>query len=419
MTIRTSTPTADPAQRRERALEEYDVLGNAPQRELQALVDIAAQVCASPRAAINLITTTHQHQVATTGFDPSICTREDSMCAAVLEHTEPVVVPDASLDARFRHNPFVTGVLGDVRFYASAPLTTPDGIIIGRLCVFDSRPRELDAAQELSLETVAERVVDVLELRLRARRLESSLEALTRTQQELHRSNEALSVFAGQVSHDLRTPLTAIMASTEMLGQEDAVRGDQWAQRLVTTAHRAATRMAEMIEQILAYARVGAQLQRTPSDLGEVLASVLEDLGPALEAVGARVTAGPLPTVSGDPQQLYSVLLNLLANAVKYARPGIPPVVGVSAEHHPGAWRIEVRDNGIGIAESDRERVFGLFHRVETSVQGSGIGLSTVKRIIEAHGGTIGIGMVDGPGTSVWFEVPDKGGHDQGQVTQG
>ena len=90
----------------------YDVLGNAPERELQALVDIAAQVCAVPRAAINLITATHQHQIATTGFAASICAREDSTCAAVLERTDRVVVPDASLDARFRENPFVTGVLG-------------------------------------------------------------------------------------------------------------------------------------------------------------------------------------------------------------------------------------------------------------------------------------------------------------------
>lgn len=395
------------------------MLGNAPQRELQALVDIAAQVCAAPRAAINLITRTHQHQVATTGFDPSICTREDSMCAAVLEHAERVVVPDARLDDRFRHNPFVSGPLGDVRFYASAPLRTPAGVIIGRLCVFDSQPRELDVVQEQSLATVAERVVDVLELRLRTRRLEASLEALTDTQAELHRSNEALSLFAGQVSHDLRTPLTAIMASTEMLGQADSVQGDEWLQRLVSTAHGAANRMAGMIEKILAHARVGAQLQRSLTDLDEVLASALEDLEPSLRASGASVTSGSLPTLSVDRQQLYSVLLNLVSNAVKYARPGTPPAVAVTAEQHAGSWRVEVRDNGIGIAEADRERVFGLFNRVETSVQGSGIGLATVKRIIEAHGGSIGISTVDGPGTSVWFELPCDGRDvDDGRATQ-
>ncbi|WP_020144581.1 ATP-binding protein [Terracoccus sp. 273MFTsu3.1] len=407
MTNRTSSADVlDPARRREDALAGYDVLGNAPQRELQALVDIAARVCAVPRAAINLITASHQHQIAATGFDASICAREDSMCAAVLEHTDRVVVPDASLDARFCDNPFVTGVLGTVRFYASAPLTTPDGVIIGRLCVFDSQPRALDEAQEEALVAIAERVVDVLELRLRTRELEDSLAALTETRDELHRSNEALSVFAGQVSHDLRTPLTAIMASTEMLGQQPAVAADEWSERLVATAFRSATRMAGMIEQILAHARVGAELHRSDTDLDAVLSSVLEDLDPTLTARSAALTIGALPTLPADGQQLYSVLLNLVSNAVKYARPGVAPVVEISAVQVGDSWRISVRDNGIGISAADRDRVFGLFSRLETSVDGSGIGLATVKRIIEAHRGTIGISSVDGPGTDVWFELP-------------
>jgi signal transduction histidine kinase len=396
----------DRAQRRDDALWRYDVLGRAPARELQALVDIAAQLCAVPTAAINLITSTEQQQIATTGFEPSICAREDSMCAAVLEHTDRVVVPNASVDERFRENPFVTGILGDVRFYASAPLTTPQGVIIGRLCVFDSTPRELDEAQEQALVAIAERVVDVLELRLRTRELEDSLAALTQTRDELHRSNEALSVFAGQVSHDLRTPLTAIMASTEMLGQQPAVMADQWSERLVATAFRSATRMAGMIEQILAHARVGAELHKEPSDLRVVIGSVLEDLAPTLTAKAATVDVGELPTLPADAQQLYSVLLNLVSNAVKYARPDVSPIVGVTAERHGRMWRISVRDNGVGIAPGDRERVFELFSRVGTAGDGSGIGLATVKRIIEAHGGSIGISHSDRPGALVWFELP-------------
>ena len=408
MTNRTSELdplTAD--QRREAELWRYDVLGHAPARELQALVEIAAQICAVPGAAINIITSTTQEQIATTGVEPSICGREDSMCAAVLEQPETVVVPDAREDERCRDNPFVTGVLGNVRFYGSAPLTSPRGIVIGRLCVFDFRPRDLDDAQEDALVAIAERVVDVLELRLRSRELEDSLLQLTQTRDELRRSNEALSVFAGQVSHDLRTPLTAIMASTEMLGQQPSVAGDEWAERLVATAFRSATRMAGMIEQILAHARVGAELRTAPTDLGGVAASVLEDLAPTLLARDANVTVEPLPTVQADDQQLYSVLLNLVSNAVKYARPEVPPAVRVSAAHHDGRWRISVQDNGIGIPTEEHDRVFGLFKRVETSVEGSGIGLATVKRIIEAHGGAIGIASGDGPGTTVWFELPD------------
>ena len=407
MTNRTALEeNLDHARRRDDALWRYDVLGRAPGRELQALVDIAAQVCAVPTAAINLITATEQQQIATTGFEPSICAREDSMCAAVLEHTDRVVVPNASLDDRFRENPFVTGILGDVRFYASAPLTTPEGVIIGRLCVFDSRPRELDVAQEDALVAIAERVVDVLELRLRSRELEDSLAALTQTRDELRRSNEALSVFAGQVSHDLRTPLTAIMASTEMLGQQSSVVEDQWAGRLVATAFRSATRMAGMIEQILAHARVGAEMRKAPTDLRVVLDSVLEDLAPTLSSRRATVEVGPLPTVPADAPQLYSVLLNVVSNAVKYARRDVPPTIDITAAQRGRSWRISVRDNGIGIPENERDRVFELFNRVETSVEGSGIGLATVKRIIEAHGGSIGVSSSDGPGTVVWFELP-------------
>ena len=217
---------------------------------------------------------------------------------------------------------------------------TPEGVIIGRLCVFDSEPRELDGAQEEVLVAIAERVVDVLELRLRTRELEDSLAALTETRDELHRSNEALSVFAGQVSHDLRTPLTAIMASTEMLGQQPAVAADERSERLVATAFRSATRMAGMIEQILAHARVGAELHRTDTDLGAVLASVLEDLAPTLTVRPATVTAGPLPTLPADGQQLYSVLLNLVSNAVKYARPGVAPRIEITSVPVRDRWHI-------------------------------------------------------------------------------
>ncbi|MFC7594992.1 ATP-binding protein [Terrabacter sp. GCM10028922] len=393
-------------ERREAELWRYDVLGHAPGRELQALVEIAAQISAVPTAAINIVTSTTQQQLATTGFTPAICAREDAMCAAVLDQPERVVVPDAREDERFRDNPFVSGALSRVRFYASSPLTTPTGVIIGRLCVFDFKPRHLDEAQQDALVAIAERVVDVLELRLRSRELEDSLAQLTETRDELRRSNEALSVFAGQISHDLRTPLTAIMASTEMLGQQPSVVQDEWAERLVATAFRSATRMAGMIEQILAHARVGAQLRTVPTDVGAVVASVLEDLEPTLLARNAQVTVGALPIVDSDDQQLYSVLLNLLSNAVKYARPGVPPVIEVSAERRDTSWRISVQDNGIGIPTAEHDRVFGLFKRVETSVDGSGIGLATVKRIVEAHGGRIGISPVDGPGTTVWFEMP-------------
>ena len=155
----------------ERVLEidRYHVLLDPPRADLVALVDVAAQVAQVPLATINLITDTEQHQIATAGFDASICAREDSMCNLVLHEKEPVIVPDASQDPRFKDNPFVTGEIGDVRFYATHQLRTPAGVVIGTLCVFDTEPRELGDDQEEALVKLADRVVDLLELELRTR----------------------------------------------------------------------------------------------------------------------------------------------------------------------------------------------------------------------------------------------------------
>ncbi|WP_323099811.1 GAF domain-containing sensor histidine kinase [Intrasporangium sp. YIM S08009] len=399
-------PSDEPAHLRDALLGRYGVLESGPSRDLQALVDMAAQICAVPNAAINLITSTQQHQVATFGFEASICMREDSMCAVVLDRPEPVVVRNAAMDERFRDNPFVTGLLGDVRFYASAPLTTPGDVIIGRLCVFDGEPRTLTPEQEHALTVLADRIVDVLELRLRSRELEESLSDLTAARDELRRSNDLLSVFAGQVSHDLRSPLSAIMASAEMLGQRESVVEDPLATRLVGTTFRASTRMAGLIEEILTHARVGARLERTETDLDAVLSDVLTDLGPSIEHANATVMAEPLPTLWADGAQLYSVLLNLVSNALKYTRPDVDPLVTVTAVEHADRWRITVQDNGAGIDEASRESVFQLFTRASTAVEGSGIGLATCKRIVEVHGGSIGVDPAPEGGSRFWFELP-------------
>ena len=391
---------------RQAGLEQYDVLGKPPSRDLQALVELAAQVCDVPTAAINMITATEQHQVAAAGFDRSICAREDSMCAAVLGEPLPVVVADASADPRFADNPFVTGSLGQVRFYASAPLVTPAGVTVGRLCVFDDEPRVLTVRQHGALLALADRVLDVLELRLRSHQLERSLAELTAARDELKRSNEHLSLFAGQVSHDLRTPLTAILANAEMLSMEPTVVEDEDLAWMVSGIDRAGHRMAAMLEDILAYARVGGDLQSRDTDLGEVVAEVLSDLAPVLDARRADVTVKDLPVVRADTHQLYSVLLNLLANAVKFTADDVVPQVTVAAERRDDVWRVTVTDNGIGVAAERREDMFVLFSRADKRVDGSGIGLATARRVVEAHGGRIGMQAAEPQGTTVWFELP-------------
>ena len=378
---------------RRQAIAAYDVVGRPPEADLQGLVELAAAVCDVPTAAINIIDDRHQHQVAVIGMEPSVCSREDSMCAQVFRGGHPVVVPDARADDRFARNPFVTGVIGKVRFYASSPLVTPGGIPIGTLCVFDEDTRELSDAAARSLELLADQVVDVLELR--------------RTHRELARSNEQLARFAGQVSHDLGNPLAALRGFLELASSSPELADAPFASMALSRAELAADRMNALVVDLLEYARVGGRARRTAVDLGAVVAAVLEDLDARLTQSGATVRVGALPEVTGDETLVRALLQNLLANAVKFtAASGVAPVVSVTCDEISDGWRVAVDDNGPGVPPEDRERVFGLMERAATTVDGLGIGLSTCRRIVEAHGGLMGIDESTAGGASVWFTLP-------------
>ena len=371
---------------REQAIEAYDVLGSPPRRELEALVELAAKFTGVPMATINLITATEQWQVATYGVAAAVCDREDSMCRFVVDTGEPILLPDASLDERYRDNPFTTGEIAAVRFYASLPLRTPSGTVLGTLCVFDTEPHPVEPEVEHALATLAARVVDVLELELVSRQLAAA--------------NERLGAFAGQVSHDLKNPLSAIRMSVE-LAREEAADGSDLA-RLLDRAQRGAERMNTMIGELLEFARGGAAPELVDVDLGKLAADVLEDLGGA--AAPGQVEVARLPVVRGDPVQLRTVLQNLLANAVKFSPAGSP--VRVAAEEQPNGWWVGVADRGPGIAEQDRQRAFEPMVRLDRTHPGSGIGLATCRRIVQAHGGRTGIDDNPGGGSVVWFELP-------------
>ena len=388
--VRVGSPETERARDARRVAEigKYRVLVDPPRRDLIALVEVAAQVADVPMATINLITDVEQHQVAAFGFDAGICRREDSMCNLVLHAGAPVIVPDARDDDRFRTNPFVTGEIGNVRFYATHQLRTPAGTVIGTLCVFDEVPRTLSAEQERALAGLADRVVDLLELELRTR--------------ELERSNEQLAAFAGQVSHDLRNPLTAVTMSLRMI--DDQVGGEGDVAFLLERALGGAGRMQSLIDDLLKFARVGGELQRGLVDLAEVLDAVEQDLAACL--ADATVERGELPMVVGDPVQLRAVVQNLVANAAKFTRPGEPAYIAVGARSLGDRWRVEVNDRGPGIPADQRDRVFEPLARIDEEVEGSGIGLSTCRRIVTAHGGRMGLSDSPYGGTCAWFELP-------------
>ena len=339
------------------------------------------------------------HYLVTAGIEPLSCDSADTMCQHLMTTDEVVVVPDTRADERFRTSPFVDGRMMALHFYASAPIHAPSGSIVGRLCLFDTDPKDLTPVQRQTLSTLADSVSSVLDLRQRKRDTVNAAENAAAKGAHL----EVMSV-ASQVSHDLRVPLTALSTSLDMLHESTPDEESPLRRKLLASARRSTARMAGLVDGLLRLNDVQRGLELSDVDLGDAVTQVLTDLETVLG--DATVTVGPLPTVRGDADLLSAALLNLVSNAVKFARPGVAPVIEVTARRTAFGVRVLVRDNGIGIAPADRQRVFALFSRL-THTAGHGIGLTTVARVAEAHGGMVGID--DGPsgvGSEIWFELP-------------
>ncbi|KQT94404.1 hypothetical protein ASG49_05855 [Marmoricola sp. Leaf446] len=393
---------------RDAQVDAYRVAG-LPQAELTDLARLAAQIAGVPAAAVNLMRSGDQTTVAAYGTETEVCAQEDAMCAAILYDGHPVRVADASTDPRWADNPYVSGERNVFRFYCAHQLVTPGGVVFGTLCVFDHEPREITDEVDDLLGDLAHRVVDLLELRVRTRQLEDAVRDLTQTRGQLERSNERLSLFAAQVAHDLKGPLASLSFALGVLDDHDGsvAPEDAW---LVARARGSVDRMDALIGDILRFATVQGGVVLDEVDLAGLVREVCEDLQLQLQRV--EVVLGELPAVSGDRTQLRLVVQNLVANAARFTRDRRHALVRVSAglgddvgRAGRRGWWLEVGDNGPGVPEQDRDRVFELMVQ-GTASDGLGIGLATARRLVEAHGGTVRIGDAPEGGALLRIDVP-------------
>ena len=206
---------------------------------------------------------------------------------------------------------------------------------------------------------------------------------------DLARSNQELEQFAYVASHDLQEPLRKVASFSQLLQQRYAGQLDERADQYIEFAVDGARRMQVLINDLLAFSRVGRVEQPLGDvDCGELVARVRADLATSIEETGATIDAGPLPTVRGDAGLLRLVFQNLVGNAIKF-RGDAPPVVRLTAERDDGFWRFRCEDNGIGIDDEYADRIFVIFQRLHSrsSYEGTGIGLAMCRKIVEYHGG--------------------------------
>ncbi len=234
--------------------------------------------------------------------------------------------------------------------------------------------------------------------------------ALVEQASELARSNEELEAFAYAASHDLRQPLRSIISYLTLLEGELKGKLDEDGREFLGFARDGAKRMDRLIVDLLEYSRVGRRttaLKECP--LAEVVDIALQNLRAAIAEAGATVTVDcGLPVVAGDFNELVRLFQNLLGNAVKYRAADRAPVVRLSCRGEDGAWRVAVADNGIGIPEEHRDRVFGIFQRLHSRdrYEGTGIGLAVCKKIVEHHQGRIWVESTPGRGSVFHVSLP-------------
>jgi len=231
---------------------------------------------------------------------------------------------------------------------------------------------------------------------------------LRQTLEELARSNRELEQFAYVVSHDLQEPLRMVRSYVELLGKRYADRLDEDGREFVGYAIDGATRMQRMIEDLLRYSRVGSRgAEFVLTDLSDVVEEALSNLTAAIEEAGARIEYGDMPSLWVDRAQMVQLFQNLISNAIKF-RAERTPEVTVAAHPRNGEWVFAVSDNGIGIAEEQRERIFAIFQRLHADDEypGTGIGLAICKKIVERHGGSIWVESRPGEGSTFYFALP-------------
>jgi PAS domain S-box-containing protein len=233
-------------------------------------------------------------------------------------------------------------------------------------------------------------------------------EELSRRAQDLARSNAELEQFAYVASHDLQEPLRMVSSYTQLLLRRYSKLFDDDAKEFMGYIVDGAARMKQLIEDLLAYSRVGTRgRDPEPTDAGAALEQALANLRASIEASGATVTHDPLPTVRADASQLVQLFQNLVGNALKF-RGGEAPRIHVGAQEQAAEVELSVRDNGIGIDPQYFERIFVIFQRLHSKAEyeGTGIGLAICKKIVDRHGGRIRVESQPGRGSTFYCTLP-------------
>ncbi|MES2574808.1 MAG: ATP-binding protein [Bacteroidota bacterium] len=388
-------------EKRIKALESYCILDTLPEADFDNLAILAAEICDTPISLVTFIDEKRQWYKSRLGIDAHEIDRDYTFCGHVINLTDDIyIIPDSRLDERFFDNPAVTGDL-KVVFYAGVPLMTEKGMPIGTLCVVDQKPRELTLNQIKSLKALSNQTMKLLELRLNKIELERAME-------KLEGKNVELEKFAHIAAHDLKSPLANISGLTDFFVENYGIAIDTDGQEILHLIQTSSAKLRSMIDSLLEYSKSDQKLKENRKEVNlKVLGDELSNLFTFQNNCSITLKSN-VSSILINKTAIEQILINLVANAIKYNDKEIAEIE-IEVIEEEAFYSISVKDNGVGISKEHHEKIFGIFEVLAVKDRfgenGNGIGLATVKKIVESLEGTIYVESEPGEGSKFIFTI--------------
>lgn len=382
-------------------LDSYSILDTLPESDYDDITAIAAELCDCHISLISLVDDKRQWFKSHHGLAATETPKEYAFCAHAINDQENIfVIEDSRIDERFHDNPLVTGE-PKVIFYAGVPLVSEKNLPLGTLCVIDDKPKSLSQSQLDSLQALGNQVMNILNLRKAKAEIEKAVEDLKEKNQELER-------FASVAAHDLKSPLSGINGLVQLFTKDYGHKIDEDGKDILRIIQDSSDKLMELIKGLLEHSRSDKVLKE---EKAEIKVHNLKENLTRLFSYEKKLNLtlnSDIDSIVTNRTALMQILINLVSNAIKYNdKEQIEIELGVSAtDKH---YKFYVKDNGPGITPENQEKIFEIFKvfasKDRYGQSGNGIGLATVKKVVEKSGGTIGVESELGNGAKFTFTI--------------
>ncbi|RLJ62635.1 GAF domain-containing protein [Lacinutrix venerupis] len=385
---------------RQKAVESYSILDTLPEESYDNITEIVSYITKAPISLITLLDNDRNYIKSNCGFPISESPRNISFCGHAINQKEKImVVEDAREDERFINNPLVEE--HKAIFYAGVPLINPQGYKLGTLCVYDHEPRQLNKTQKKALISMSKHVVNLFEQRLQNKALEDIKKRLEKRNQELNK-------FASIVSHDLKSPITNIIALTELLEDENKGKLNDESKTYLNYLKSSSTALKDYIDGLLIYYKNDdlLELNKETTTFNDLITKATKIAIPERDVILKSTQSDKEIIV--NKSVILQIFVNLLTNAVKYGDKN-PTEIFVEFSESEKYYNFSVKDNGKGMPNNQLTSIFDLFTTLKVKDKhgnlGTGIGLASVKKLVEHQGGSISVNSTEGLGSIFSFTI--------------